>query len=77
MAFSPTPGSAGVAELLLPKFLTDYNLTSTVSTIIAFIWRLFTYYWYLIAGAIIIPMWVRGLLNSRKKNKSQKEEESH
>ncbi len=69
MAFSPTPGSAGVAELLFNGFISDYVDNKTVSNIIAFIWRLFTFYFYLIAGAIIIPIWIRGILNRRKKAK--------
>ena len=69
MAFSPTPGSAGVAELLFNGFISDYVDNKTVSNIIAFIWRLFTFYFYLIAGAIIIPVWIRGILNRRNKKK--------
>lgn len=73
MAFAPTPGSAGAAELLLPNYID--GSTKTMNTIIAFIWRLFTYYFYLIAGAIIIPIWIRGLLNQRKKKRLEEDNE--
>ena len=59
MAFSPTPGSAGVAEVLFKGFLTDYLTDDTVSSIIAIIWRIMTYYSYLLIGVLIIPNWIR------------------
>jgi uncharacterized membrane protein YbhN (UPF0104 family) len=66
MAFSPTPGGAGFAEIVFGGFLSDYVPTG-ISLIIAFIWRGLTYYAYLFAGVIIVPNWVRKLLNRRKK----------
>ena len=66
VAFSPTPGGAGFVEVLFTKFLTDYVPNATYSTIIAFLWRLFTYYSYLLVGAFIIPNWLRQTLNRRK-----------
>lgn len=69
MAFSPTPGGAGFAEVLFGGFLSDYVNSSTLALIIAFIWRLFTYYLYLFAGAIVIPNWIRKILNERKRKK--------
>ena len=73
MAFSPTPGGAGFAEILFGGFLSDYVNSKTFALIIAFIWRFFTYYLYLIIGAIIIPNWIRNLLNERKKKKLNSE----
>lgn len=69
MAFSPTPGSAGVAEILFNGFLSDYISNETSSSLIALIWRFFTYYSYLIIGAFIIPNWLRKVLK-KKKNES-------
>ena len=66
MAFSPTPGSAGVAEILFNGFLTDYLSNETSSSLIALIWRLFTYYSYLLLGALIIPNWLRNVLKRKK-----------
>lgn len=66
MAFSPTPGGAGFAEVLFGGFLSDYVNSDTFSLIIAFIWRLFTYYLYLVVGAIIIPNWIKNVINQRK-----------
>lgn len=69
MAFSPTPGSAGVAEILFNGFLSDYISNETSSSLIALIWRFFTYYSYIIVGAFIIPIWLRKVLKN-KKNKA-------
>lgn len=68
MAFSPTPGGAGFAEIVFGGFLSDY-VPVGISLIIAFMWRGLTYYAYLLAGVIIVPNWVRKLLNKRKKKK--------
>jgi uncharacterized protein (TIRG00374 family) len=65
MAFSPTPGGVGFAEIVFGGFLSDY-VPLGISAIIAFIWRVLTYYLYLIVGAIIIPNWIRNVLNRRK-----------
>jgi len=70
MAFSPTPGGAGFAEIVFGGFLSDY-VPVGISLIIAFMWRGLTYYAYLFAGVIIVPNWVRKLLNKRKKKKSK------
>jgi len=66
IAFSPTPGGAGVAEIVFGGFLSDF-VPEGISLIIAFMWRGFTYYAYLIAGVIVVPNWVRNLINRRKK----------
>lgn len=67
--FSPTPGGAGFVEVLFSGFLSDYVQDDTSALIISTIWRLITYYAYLIAGAIIIPSWIRRVLMERRKHK--------
>ena len=74
MAFSPTPGGAGFAEVVFGGFLSDYVNSGTLSFIITLIWRLFTYYFYLLAGAIIIPNWIRNIMNERKRQRLLNEE---
>lgn len=62
MAFSPTPGSAGVAEILFHSFVYDYIPNETTSSIVAIIWRFLTYYLYILIGALVIPVWIRKLV---------------
>jgi uncharacterized protein (TIRG00374 family) len=69
IAFSPTPGGAGFVEVLFGGFLKDYVNSPTYATLISTIWRLLTYYSYLFVGAIIIPNWIRTILNHRRKRK--------
>ena len=59
MAFSPSPGGAGFAEATFYPFLMDFIPDKGVAIVIAFIWRLMSYYAYLAAGAIIVPNWIR------------------
>lgn len=75
IAFSPTPGGAGFVEVLFGGFLSDYVTNPTYSTTISTIWRLLSYYSYLLAGAIIIPNWVRTILNERRRRRQEQEEE--
>jgi uncharacterized protein (TIRG00374 family) len=73
IAFSPTPGGAGFVEILFGGFLSDYVTNSTHATVISTIWRLLAYYAYLLAGAIVIPNWIRGILNERLKRQAMQE----
>jgi hypothetical protein len=66
-AFSPTPGGAGVAEYLFGGYFIDY-VSEGIASLVALIWRIITYYSYLIGGAIIIPIWIREVMIRRKKD---------
>ncbi|MFZ1750790.1 MAG: lysylphosphatidylglycerol synthase transmembrane domain-containing protein [Saprospiraceae bacterium] len=68
-SFSPTPGAAGVAEYLFGGFYSDY-IPVGIAVLIALVWRLISYYSYLMAGAIIIPIWFRTIRLRRKMEKS-------
>ncbi len=68
--FSPTPGGAGVAEGMFGGFYADY-IPKGVATVIALIWRLITYYPYLIIGLIIIPNWLRKIVRRRRSTNEQ------
>ena len=64
-AYSPTPGGSGVAEIIFGQFYREY-ISSGISVIAAVLWRVITYYPYLIIGVIIIPNWIRKLINRRR-----------
>jgi glycosyltransferase 2 family protein len=57
MLISPTPGGSGIAEGVFPLFFGD--IIGKLSALISLFWRLFTYYPYLILGAIVLPRWLR------------------
>jgi len=64
-AYSPTPGGSGVAELIFSRFYSDYA-EPTVAVLSAIFWRTITYYPYLFLGVIIIPNWIRTIINRRR-----------
>lgn len=57
MLISPTPGSSGTAEYFFPFFFSDILLQYTL--IVNLLWRIFTYYPYLLLGAIFLPKWLK------------------
>ncbi len=57
MAFSPTPGGAGLAEVALVDFTSDY-VPRGIGLVVALLWRVMAYYGYLLLGAIIVPGWI-------------------
>ncbi|MEE9373154.1 MAG: lysylphosphatidylglycerol synthase transmembrane domain-containing protein, partial [Saprospiraceae bacterium] len=68
-AYSPTPGGSGVAELIFGSFYSDY-IVENVAVLGAIFWRAITYYPYLFIGIIIIPNWIRTIINRRRLNKA-------
>lgn len=65
LLLSPTPGSSGIAEIAMPTFIGSVVSVGRFGVIIL-IWRFFTYYIYLILGALIFPRWF-----SRTSDRSQ------
>ncbi len=60
MLVSPTPGGSGFSEFVFSQYLSDFMpQVAGIAVIMAFIWRLFTYYPYFIAGVIIVPKWIK------------------
>jgi uncharacterized protein (TIRG00374 family) len=58
MIGSPTPGGSGVAELMFKNFLGEFIDNKTLTSSLALLWRLISYYPYLFIGAIVLPRWV-------------------
>ncbi len=54
----PTPGGSGFAEVMFDGFLGEFINQPMSAVVIAFIWRLATYYYYLVAGVVILPQWL-------------------
>ncbi|MBK7083691.1 MAG: flippase-like domain-containing protein [Flavobacteriales bacterium] len=55
---SPTPGGSGLAEFLFNDLLGMFIPLGLAPTL-ALLWRLISYYPYILAGAILLPRWVR------------------
>jgi uncharacterized protein (TIRG00374 family) len=73
-AITPTPGGSGIAENAFMIFHKDYvPANATLLLIMAVFWRFFTYYVYLLVGMIVVPNWVRKLINRNKKEKAARE----
>lgn len=63
MIISPSPGGSGFAELILGRYITDQIpvdplIAGSVALAIAIIWRILSYYPYLLIGALIVPGWI-------------------
>ncbi|MFZ1704126.1 MAG: lysylphosphatidylglycerol synthase transmembrane domain-containing protein [Saprospiraceae bacterium] len=69
-SFSPTPGGSGIAEYLFGGFYSDY-VPKGISSLIALVWRLVTYYPYLVLGVIIIPIWIKEILKYKAEKISE------
>lgn len=67
--FSPTPGGSGVMEMMFSGFFKDF-ISQGVGSVAALLWRLITYYPYLIIGAFIIPNWIRRILKSKNRKRT-------
>ncbi|MFI3314544.1 MAG: lysylphosphatidylglycerol synthase transmembrane domain-containing protein [Rikenellaceae bacterium] len=59
MLIMPTPGGSGFAEFLFKEYLGQFIPIASLAVIMALLWRLVTYYPYLIAGAIMFPRWIK------------------
>ncbi len=62
MAVSPTPGGSGVSEYAFKEYYSDIfsSLKYSGSAIIfvTLIWRVISYYLYLLLGILVIPNWI-------------------
>src|SRR5690606_35251712 len=67
MMISPTPGSSGTAEFFFAQFFTEFLTGYTFVTSI--LWRMLSYYPYLLLGAIFLPRWIRQVFFVKKSKK--------
>lgn len=65
MMISPTPGSSGTAEFFFAQFFNEFLTKYTFVTSI--LWRMMSYYPYLLLGAIFLPRWIRQVFFTKKK----------
>lgn len=63
---SVTPGGAGMAEISFPAFFGAF--LGGFTTVVVLLYRILTYYVYLIAGALIFPEWAASKLITNKRS---------
>jgi len=59
MLVSPTPGGSGVAEFAFGELLSTFTTSTLLLGVLALIWRLISYFPYLVLGSILLPSWIR------------------
>jgi uncharacterized protein (TIRG00374 family) len=62
---SPSPGGSGVAEFIFNDFLGMYTPPGTAPAL-ALLWRLMSYYPYILVGVILLPRWLRRNVVAKK-----------
>jgi len=65
LLISPTPGSSGAAEMLFVDFVSGFVGAGISLGGLALLWRILSFYIYLVTGAIILPLWVRRVFGSK------------
>lgn len=59
MLVSPTPGGSGVAEYGFGELLSGFTESAVLLAALALIWRLISYFPYLIIGSVLFPRWIK------------------
>ncbi len=68
MLVMPTPGGSGFVETVFNSYMVEFVPIAGFVVIVAMIWRMVTYYPYLLIGSIISPRWVNRNFKKRKKH---------
>lgn len=71
---APTPGGAGLSEWLFTEYYGDLISTAGLGLVLAILWRVITYYLYLLIGAILVPGWLKKEYSRVKTSASGKSE---
>jgi uncharacterized protein (TIRG00374 family) len=58
MRMSPTPGGSGVAEFMFGELMAPFGGSALLILGLAFVWRILSYYGYLVIGSFILPRWL-------------------
>lgn len=71
MLVSPTPGGSGFAEFVFTRYLTEFipvgpDSVASIAVLLAFMWRVISYYPYLFIGVIILPKWITSKFKLKK-----------
>jgi len=67
MVIMPTPGGSGIVELVFNDYMAEFIPTFGLVTLMALMWRIITYYPYLIIGVLVLPKWIKRVFSKNKK----------
>ena len=70
LMFAPTPGGAGISEGLFMTYYGDIIPTEAIALAVTVVWRLLSYYLYLIIGVFLLPSW----FSKRRKTENTSEQ---
>ena len=62
MVVSPTPGGSGVTEYAFKEYYNDVfssKYSESAIILVTLIWRMISYYLYLLLGILVIPNWIK------------------
>jgi uncharacterized protein (TIRG00374 family) len=59
MLISPTPGASGIAEFAFGELMGEFSSSILLIVALAVIWRLISYFPYLLIGSILLPNWLK------------------
>lgn len=59
MLVMPTPGGSGFSEYFFSEYLGEFIPVAGLAIILALLWRIITYYLYLIIGIFVFPRWIK------------------
>jgi len=75
MVVSPTPGGSGVTEYAFKEYYSDVFGSTSAIIFVTLIWRLISYYLYLLLGFIVIPNWIKKSFSRSKSENANIEAE--
>lgn len=73
LMISPTPGGSGLSEWLFSEYYGDLVPTAGMALILAILWRIVSYYLYLMIGAVLVPVWLKSTISRFHKPSASKE----
>ncbi len=72
MILPSTPGGSGIAEIAFLAFICEFIPQGLSSTVVV-LWRLLSYYLYIIIGAFVLPRWISRVFQKKDKDLSKME----
>lgn len=74
LMISPTPGGSGISEWLFTGYYGDLIGSAGIALVLAMIWRILSYYLYLVLGFILLPGYFRSTRSNASRQQIQNSE---